>query len=74
MKIIKHSYKKLFLCSLIFLSISFNSLILSNTLESESLTKGDDKYLKQDGIFIYIYNFKNGWAYVKVGRDNLQLT
>jgi len=54
MKIIKHSYKKLFLCSLIFLSISFNYFILSNTLESESLTRGDEKYLKQNGIYVYL--------------------
>ncbi len=50
MKIMKYSFVKIFFCSLIFLSISFYSLVLCNTTSPPKTNGGNDKYLKQNGM------------------------
>lgn len=46
MKIIKCSFFKILFCSLLSITILFNSEVISNTMET---TSGEEKYLIQNG-------------------------
>jgi hypothetical protein len=49
MKIIKCSYVKILICSLLSITILLNSFVKSNSMEAEKTLGGEEKYLKQNG-------------------------